>query len=82
MIDPKPSPLSPGSLLTGLHVTTPNGPVTVGGVVERVNMYERSAYVTLSGDGGIIEARVPADAAPPVHATVQVTGMVNVRPDK
>ncbi len=82
MIDPKPSPLSPGALLNGLHVTTPNGPVTVGGVVERVNLYERSAYVTLSGEGGIIEARVPADAAPAVHATVQVTGMVNVRPDR
>jgi len=81
MIDPKPSPLSPGALLRGVHVTSPIGPLSVAGVVEKAHPYERSVYLLLSGDQGVIEARVPREEQPPLKTAVVITGMVNVRPD-
>lgn len=74
--------LSPHTLLSGLHVTGPSNPVTVEGTVEsvRANPQYGNAYLTLSGGGGTIEARVRLDEAPSVREVVRVTGMVTVQP--
>lgn len=81
---PTPPALSPHALLHTIHVSRPSGPVVLEGVVERVNAHEASgkAYVTLSGEGGSLEAQVPLGEAPSRSERVRVAGAVTVRPQR
>lgn len=78
------SPLSPNTLLSGIQVTRPNGPVTVEGRVQGVRPWTAGgfAYLTLTGDSASIAARVPLAKAPAVGETIRITGVVTVAPQK
>lgn len=74
--------LSPHTLLSGLKIAGPSNPICVEGSVESVRPHlpSRSAYVTLSGGGATVDARVPIEEAPSVREVVRVSGMVGVQP--
>lgn len=82
MRDPAPSPLSPSDLLYGIRIIEPTMPVTVAGFVDDVRPTRGPhAYLTLSGDGVAIDARVPIGQAPAPKTTVRMTGTVHLKVD-
>jgi len=73
--------MTPFVLLNGLQIAGPMAPVIVKGKVHGApRIHAAGAYVTLTGEGASIEARVPIHEAPNAGETVRVLGTVRVKP--